>query len=322
MPISNVTTFKSVEIRPLRLIIAVLYFCASFSFSESLESASTVSSTKKATQSDVPTSVSVPQEKAKTVVADKVNMVKVAAGCFEMGAGNMLTNSIGFVTSAAPGRPDEQPKHEVCLTSFYMDKYEVTQDQFWAEAGICPWVQCTGEFCSRVAEKMPAFYVNWKEAKDYCEKVGKRLPTEAEFEFSLRAGSNTKYAWGDKEEDACAQANVADKSARAKWTNWTISPCQDGNAMLAPVGSYAPNAWGLYDLAGNAWEWTNDWYDPGYYTVSGHKDPRGPTSGPGKVYRGGAWDSKPEYLPASYRKSAPLTTRDAKIGFRCVVTVR
>jgi len=92
--------------------------------------------------------------------------------------------------------------------------------------------------------------------------------------------------------------------------------------MLAPVGSYAPNAWGLYDLAGNAWEWTNDWYDPGYYTVSGHKDPRGPTSGPGKVYRGGAWDSKPEYLPASYRKSAPLTTRDAKIGFRCVVTVR
>src|SRR5262249_15422458 len=142
----------------------------------------------------------------------------------------------------------------------------------------------------------PVVEVSWNDAAQFCDwarkKTGKaiRLPTEAEWEYACRAGGRTRYFFGDNEEELAQYANVADASFRQlTGKNWGIR-ADDGYAFTAPVGTFKPNGFGLYDMHGNVLQWCQDWYDKDYYTKSPKKDPQGPSSGENRVGRGGAWN--------------------------------
>jgi formylglycine-generating enzyme required for sulfatase activity len=140
--------------------------------------------------------------------------------------------------------------------------------------------------------------VNWNEAEAYCRAVDMRLPTEAEWEYAARAGTaGERYG----EIDRIAVYDTKE---------------------TATVGSKLPNRWGLYDMLGNVWEWTNDWYGKDYYKNSPIDDPPGPSEGSGRVVRGGAWDSDPQDARVSDRVRVEPAGRSDFIGFRCAVELR
>lgn len=164
------------------------------------------------------------------------------------------------------GANDELPVHEVCLDTFYIDKYEVTQADYQLETGSNP-----SHFSD--CPRCPVESVTWFEANAYCELVGKRLPTEAEWEYAARGrGKKVKYGM-EKNRLTLADANI-------------FTSIISGHTQ--PVGSYPPNSVGLFDMTGNVAEWVADWYDDGYYAKSGKKNPRGPDEGKFRVLRGGS----------------------------------
>ncbi|MDR2485655.1 MAG: SUMF1/EgtB/PvdO family nonheme iron enzyme [Treponema sp.] len=128
--------------------------------------------------------------------------------------------------------------------------------------------------------------IRWTVTRDLAAN-GYRLPTEAEWEYACRAGTVTRYWSGNEEESLAGKANVADQTGKAKYSGWTAVNIRDGYAETAPVGSYAPNPWGLYDMHGNVYEWCWDWY--GGYGSAAQTDPAGPSSGGIRVVRGGSW---------------------------------
>jgi len=209
-------------------------------------------------------------------------MVSIPAGCFMMGE---------FTYSGS----DESP-HRVCLDAFSMDKYDVTQGAYRAATGKNP------SFFSNCGDNCPMELVNWSEAKAYCESQGKRLPTEAEWEYAARAGTTTRYYWGNDTSEAGRYAWYAGNS---------------GNTTH-PVGQKEPNAWGLYDMAGNVWQWTADWYAKDYYGSYPERNPKGPSSGSARVYRGGNWGDGPAYLRSAYRDDRVPDGHSRDLGFRCV----
>ena len=150
-----------------------------------------------------------------------------------------------------------------------------------------------------------------------------RLPTEAEWEYAARAGTRTRYQHGDNPEGLTQVANVFDATARPLWPAFAsyALPGNDGYAFTAPVGSFAPNAFGLYDMHGNAWEWTSDLHDEHYYAHSPVDDPQGPSVGSVYVRRGGSWHSWPLYVRSSYRNWNSPETRYTLVGMRLVLEV-
>lgn len=170
----------------------------------------------------------------------------------------------------------------------------------------------------------PVVNVSWNDAMAMArwlseiEGVRYRLPTEAEWEYACRAGSRTRYHWGDAPVPRTSAANLFDLDAAAHWPRWRAQalPAHDGFAFTAPVGSFAPNSWGLHDMHGNVWEWVADWYEEGYYRVSPLEDPRGPHDGRLKVRRGGSWHTWPFYARASFRNWNTPETRYTLVGFR------
>jgi iron(II)-dependent oxidoreductase len=221
--------------------------------------------------------------------ADGATMHLIRAGEFAMGD-----------PSASP-LADNRPSHSVTLADYYMGETEVTNAQyaaFIAQTGRRPprfWEQA--EFSG---ERRPVVGVTWDDANSYARWAGKRLPTEAEWEKAARGGlTDARYPWG---------ANAPD-AARAVFGGATASP--------ALVKSTAPNGFGLYDMAGNVWEWCADFYDPGYYAVSPASDPRGPLFGTTRVVRGGSYLSDALGLEVSRRSDLAPSDANAVTGFRC-----
>ncbi len=172
----------------------------------------------------------------------------------------------------------------------------------------------------------PVVNVTWNDAvalADWLsrrEGVRYRLPTEAEWEYACRAGTNTRYATGDQPASLPSQANLFDMDSATHWPKWRPHALEirDGYAFTAPVGSFAPNDFGLYDMHGNVWEWVADWHAEDAYARSPIDDPQGPESGSVKVRRGGSWHSWPFYARCAFRNWNTVQTRYTLVGIRLV----
>ena len=247
-----------------------------------------------------------PQEET----AAGVEMILVPGGPFEMGS--------------AQQREIDEPLHQVYVAPFYVDKYEVTQAEYERVMGTNP---------SRwKGAKNPVEQIRWTNAVEYCnarsrleglqpaydpqtwecdfQADGYRLPTEAEWEYAARAGTNTEYFFGD------GHAQLKDYA-------WFKENC---TRRPRPVGSREPNPWGLYDVYGNVWEWCHDFYGEDYYRASPERDPQGPAEGENRVVRGGCWNSRPDECRSAYRNYEDPGYTDTCfgkdihgfVGFRCV----
>jgi formylglycine-generating enzyme required for sulfatase activity len=197
---------------------------------------------------------------------------------------------------------DAVPVHTVTLNGFYMDKYEVTRAEYQKVMGTNP-------SSSRGCDKCPTENVTWDEADQYCKKIGKRLPTEAEWEYACRAGTQSKYHYGD-----VLSGEMANFDSRASFGG---VPASNPKNRTIPVGEYQPNAWGLHDMHGNVAEWCYDWYDAAYYGNASDTNPKGPKSGKLKVVRGGAWNGTATTLFSGKRFAYNPQIRLPSIGFRC-----
>lgn len=236
---------------------------------------------------------------------------------------------------------DEGPVHRVNVATFAMGKTEITRGQFAAfvaKTGYSAGDKCSTLEKGKVEERSgdwhklrygqednyPIGCINWNDAQAYTEwlshMTGKRyrLPTEAEWEYSARGNTTTARYWGNNPDDACEYANAADKTVQAQIlgaSSWSTHKCTDGFAYTAPVGSFKPNAFGLSDMLGNAWEWTEDSYHKSY------KD--APTDGSAwqgdgakRVLRGGSWNNSPRDVRAAVRNSYKPALRYSFFGFR------
>jgi formylglycine-generating enzyme required for sulfatase activity/pimeloyl-ACP methyl ester carboxylesterase len=176
-------------------------------------------------------------------------------------------------------------------------------------------------------DEHPVVNVSWSDAKAFCkwlsakEKKSYRLPTEAEWEYACRANTKTAYAHGDDPEGLTTNGNGADATARAKYPRWSIGiKGKDGYVFTAPVGQFKPNAFGLFDMHGNVWEWCEDWYEPNSYPKEKQVDPTGPAKGQAKVQRGGGWSSDAKRLRSAARIGRdPVAYRGCYLGFRVVL---
>jgi formylglycine-generating enzyme required for sulfatase activity len=221
----------------------------------------------------------------------------IPAGMFQMGSEN--------------GESDEKPVHTVKLDAFKMGRYEVTNRQYaqCVKAGACN-VPGNSRYSRDEYALHPVTYVSWDNAQDFCSWVGGRLPSEAEWEYAARGGlAGRNYPWGD-EEPSC------ERSAKNGANFYSGENCPQDTL---PVGSYPPTGYGLYDMAGNVWEWVNDWYSDGYYATLEETafNPTGPQSGDTRVLRGGSWGDFPGNLRVSLRIWLSPVDWDYINGFRC-----
>ena len=231
------------------------------------------------------------------------------------GAPMVLVPAGEFTMGSTEGSDDEKPAHRVSLDAYYIDKYEVTVGQYakFLEARGVNGPPMWTTMDQPPHQKRPVVNVDWSDASTYCEWAGKRLPTEAEWEKAARGTDGRTYPWGNEPPDL-GRANYG----REKWNN---------HAALVPVGQLedGKSPYGIYDLAGNVWEWVSDWYDPDYYTTSPLQNPKGPENGKYRVLRGGSWDLAPENLRSARRDfNLPLAPdydspsyRNFNSGFRC-----
>jgi formylglycine-generating enzyme required for sulfatase activity len=232
-----------------------------------------------------------------TGVADTLDMqmVLVPAGKFTRGS------NLG---------DDEKPVRQIYLNAFYMDKYEVTVGQYarYLEATDMEEPPDWNIMNQPQHQRRPVVNVSWEDAVNYCKWKGKRLPTEAEWEKAARGTDGRIYPWGNE-----APTRLHANYGRKDWND---------HHALAPVGSFeaGKSPYGIYDMAGNAWEWVFDWYDHDYYKKSPEKNPIGPAKGDGKVVRGGSWLYVSEFLRSAHRFDAQPTNRLFGYGFRCAKT--
>jgi sulfatase modifying factor 1 len=282
------------------------------------------------------------------------DMVLLEGGTFLMGS----TDHEGFPADG------EGPVREVTLKPFYIDRYAVTNDQFaafveatgyvteaekfgwsyvfhllvpedvkkkvkyvpqqtpwWCVVEGAYWAQPEGPGTS-VADRgnHPVVHVSWNDCVAYCQWAGKRLPTEAEWEYAARGGLvGKKYPWGD----------LLKPNGKHMCNIWQgkfpyVNNASDGYVGTCPVDAFEPNGYGLYNVAGNVWEWCADWFHPTYRQIDSPVDPKGPPSGTSKVMRGGSYLCHKSYCNryrVAARTSNTPESSTGNIGFRCVKDV-
>jgi formylglycine-generating enzyme required for sulfatase activity len=281
-----------------------------------------------------------------------MRLARIPAGEFLMGAADDDEDSDA----------SERPLHKVRITKpFYMGIHEVTVGQFRVfvrETDFRTAAETDGKGSSGYNSALPGFEydkpgytwknlgwkqdddhpvlnVSWHDATAFCQWLCKReqrnhrLPTEAEWEYACRAGSQARFITGDSSDELKRIANVQDKSLVAKKPRFSNSDdssyltkpvaWDDGFPFSAPVGSLRPNEPGLYDMLGNAAEWCQDWHDKDYYRQSPQTDPMGPGSGTARVVRGGAFLHQPRHCRVSQRVAGTPTYHNYIIGFRVVM---
>jgi formylglycine-generating enzyme required for sulfatase activity len=170
----------------------------------------------------------------------------------------------------------------------------------------------------------PVVNVTWNDAQALVQWLSRtegrtyRLPTEAQWEYACRAGTRTRYQSGDDPMSLLGIANTFDWDSARNWPKWFANALagNDGYPFTAPVGSFAPNDWGLHDMHGNVWEWVADWYGADFYARSPLEDPKGPKAGEVRVRRGGSWHSWSFYVRASFRNWNTPQTRYTLVGMR------
>jgi len=244
---------------------------------------------------------------------DDMAMIYMPDGTFQMGSDSSDTDA----------SDDEFPQHPVTLDGFWIDRTEVTNAQYrqCVEAEVCqaPTTCDWGEPTYGDASKAdhPVVCVDWYGAQAYCEWVGARLPTEAEWEYAARGEQGYVYPWGDDFD--CSRGNFDDETELDDYVVPGGEGC-DGYVRTAPVGSFPTGAsWcGALDMAGNVWEWVADWY--GNYPSEAQTNPTGPVTGDYKVLRGGSWYYYHRDVRAAYRYDlySPAYCYYF-VGFRCVV---
>jgi formylglycine-generating enzyme required for sulfatase activity len=215
-----------------------------------------------------------------------------------------------FTMGSSMGDADEQPEHRVYVDVFLMDKHQVSVGQYArfldATALDAPPDWTTMNRLQH--QSRPVANVDWTEADAYCTWVGKRLPTEAEWEKAARGTDGRTYPWGN-EHPTKFLANVS----KEHWNS---------HSALTPVGTYeeGKSPYGIYDMAGNVWQWVSDWYGSDYYKTGPSRNPAGPRTGTHKVIRGGSWGSNPDGLRSSDRETHLPSFRGSGTGFRCAKT--
>jgi len=252
----------------------------------------------------------------------------IPAGEFMMGSPN----------NDADAETDEKPQHNVRISPFYLGVNEVTQEQYRAVTGNNPsWFSSTGDgrgtVAGRSTDRLPVENVLWLDAVRFCntlsqkegrkpfyeidgEKVqvpdwsgtGYRLPTEAEWEYACRTGRTTKYSFGD------------DPAELGQYAWYDGNSKINGNWCTHPVGQKRPNAFGLFDMHGNVWEWCWDGYNGAYYGRSPVDDPPGALGASHRVFRGGCWGIKPRYLRSAHRGWSVPAGRSGALGFRLALS--
>ncbi len=212
-----------------------------------------------------------------------------------------------------------EPVHTVTLDAFWMDQTEVTNGMYalCVADGACTPPNDTGSYTrssyyrEAAYADYPVIWVGWNQAAAYCEWAGRQLPTEAQWEYAARGGlAGALYPWGNTFDGELA--NFCDANCSLDWSDPNFD---DGYGDTAPVGSYPANGYGLYDMAGNVWEWVADWY--GLYSSAAVENPTGPASGEYRLLRGGSWSSDEYLLRVSYRNWYPPDFTDLSLGFRC-----
>jgi formylglycine-generating enzyme required for sulfatase activity len=225
------------------------------------------------------------------------------------------TFTMGSPTTEVGRQADREDEHNVSLTKgFYLGKYEVTQAQYMAVIGTNP-----SQFNATGNGNRPVEKVNWTEAVAFCTQLTTQeqaagrlpagwayvLPTESQWEYACRAGTTTRFSWGD---------SIASTNANYNWDGGA----NDGNdfKQTRDVGQYAANPWGFFDMHGNVWEWTADWYQAAYPSGNPVVDPTGPASGSYRVKRGGSWDNGGTDLRSTRRHGTSPGNRNYGMGFR------
>lgn len=241
---------------------------------------------------------------------DGAPMVLIPEGSFPMGVPH----------GDRDGGRDEYPRHDVFVDNFYIDKFELTNGRY------LEFVKATnhrvpqnpknatrnlwqGDTITESLTDRPVVNVDWADAQAYCQWAGKRLPTEAEWEKAAKGTADRRFPWG----------NVEPTNKHLNFNQQWI-----GEKTLMPVGSYelGKSPFGVYDMAGNVWEWVNDWYDPKYYEKSPAKNPTGPVSGTKRVLRGSGWENETPTVRIFTRVEGDPTNRNESTGFRCAMDAR
>jgi Tol biopolymer transport system component/formylglycine-generating enzyme required for sulfatase activity len=255
----------------------------------------------------------------------QAGMLPVPGGSFRMGSADADQEALD----------NELPAHPVSLAAFWIDQTEVTNEQYarCVEAGACAPPHQTSSttrleyYGNPDFDDYPVIYVDWFQAAGYCAWAGKRLPSEAEWEYAARGPEDRRYPWGDDFAVTPAgrsetRLNLCDAAHCGGWEENLPDPVDDGQQDTAEVGSYPDGAsWvGALDMAGNAWEWTADWYRDNYYASAPVADPLGPFGPAGKdlrVLRGGGWDFHHRFARTAARLEFSPQTPDDSAGFRC-----